>query len=240
MKWFAFWTHWLGLSRLCVYFLMSQGNVPQTGRSYQRSQPITARRGVTGRYKGCCCNSQTIPFNTTTNKHGRRTRAVLTLRTTMARSCDDMNPYLSLMNTRSLLVFDEEYQNTWGPLWRLKMAPTVGSQGGLTGTVMARMRPGGLALLPWTKQMFAVLWGQLRLLLRVIYYTVMSGKNHISNLYVNPFTQPNGHMQCFGVHIFDGIICSPKKSDYQRNFQMLIMCCGPHWYNVPESFQRRW
>lgn len=169
-----------------VLSLISQGNVIETGRGYKRSQPITARHDVTERYKGCCCNSQTIHFNTTTNKHGRQTRAVLTLRTTMARSCDDMNPYLSPMNTRSPLVFDEEYQNTWGPLWMLKMAPTVGSQGGLTGTVMARMRPGGLALLPWTKQMFAVLWGQLRLLLRVIYYTVMSGKNHIQNPYVTP------------------------------------------------------
>lgn len=201
-----------------VLSLMSQDNVTKTGRGYKRSQPITARR-TSQRYKGCCCNCQTIHFNTTI-KHGRRTRAVLTLRTTMALSCDDMNPYLSPMNTRGPLVFDEEYQNTWGPLWRLKMAPTVGSQGGLTGTVMARMRPGGLALLPWTKQMLSVLWGQLRLLLRVIYYTVMSGKNQIYNLYVtpqtaeNPLTQPNGHIQCFGVHIFDWIICSPNKSDY--------------------------
>lgn len=177
MKWFVFWTYLLGLSWLCGYFL-SQRNVTKTGRGYKRSQPMTACRHVTARYKGCCCNRQTIHFNTTI-KYGRRTRAVLTLRTTMTRSCDDMNPYLSPMNTRSPLVFDEEYQNTWGPLWRLKMAPTVGSQGGLTGTVMARMRPGGLALLPWTKQMFSVLWGQLRLLLRVIYYTLMSGKNHI-------------------------------------------------------------
>lgn len=56
------------------------------------------------------------------------------------------------------------------------MAPTVGSQGGGDGTQMARVGPGGLALLPWTKHMLAVLWGQLRLLLQVIYYTFMSGE----------------------------------------------------------------
>lgn len=180
IKWFCFLDllTWAFLA-VRVLSLMSQGNVTKTGRGYKQSQPITSRRHVTERYKGCCCNRQTIHFNSTTIKHGRRTRAALTLRTTMARIGDDMNPYLSPKNTRNTLVFDEEYQNTWGPLWRLKMAPTVGSQGGLTGTAMARMRPGGLALLPWTKQMISVLWGQLRLLLRVIYYTVMSGKSHI-------------------------------------------------------------
>ncbi|RVE71354.1 hypothetical protein OJAV_G00051110 [Oryzias javanicus] len=33
---------------------------------------------------------------------------------------------------------------------------------------------GGMALLPWTRQMLTVLWEQLRLLLQVIYYTFMS------------------------------------------------------------------
>ncbi|XP_004069443.1 protein phosphatase 1 regulatory subunit 15A-like [Oryzias latipes] len=33
---------------------------------------------------------------------------------------------------------------------------------------------GGMALLPWTKQMLTVLWEQLRLLVQVIYYTFMS------------------------------------------------------------------
>lgn len=56
------------------------------------------------------------------------------------------------------------------------MAATVGSEGGCERADMARFRPGGLALLPWTKQMLTVLWGQLRLLLRVIYYSFMSGK----------------------------------------------------------------
>lgn len=57
------------------------------------------------------------------------------------------------------------------------MAPTVASQGGVERTQMARVGPGGLALLPWTKHMLSVLWGQLRLLLQVIYYTFMSGKS---------------------------------------------------------------
>lgn len=58
-----------------------------------------------------------------------------------------------------------------------KMAATVGSEGGFERADMARFRPGGLALLPWTKQMLTVLWSQLRLLVQVIYYTFMSGKN---------------------------------------------------------------
>lgn len=57
------------------------------------------------------------------------------------------------------------------------MAPTVASQGGVERTQMARVGPGGLALLPWTKHMLAALWGQLRLLLQVIYYTFVSGKS---------------------------------------------------------------
>lgn len=64
------------------------------------------------------------------------------------------------------------------------MAPTVGSdQGSCRRGDMARFRAGGLALLPWTKQMLTVLWGQLRLLLQVIYYIFMSGKNHGQNPY---------------------------------------------------------
>ncbi|XP_017288317.1 protein phosphatase 1 regulatory subunit 15B [Kryptolebias marmoratus] len=37
-----------------------------------------------------------------------------------------------------------------------------------------RFGGGGMALLPWTKQMLTVLWEQLRLLVQVIYYTFMS------------------------------------------------------------------
>lgn len=54
-----------------------------------------------------------------------------------------------------------------------KMAPTVGSE----RADMARIGPGGLALLPWTRQMLTVLWTQIRLLLQVIYYTFISGKS---------------------------------------------------------------
>lgn len=62
-----------------------------------------------------------------------------------------------------------------------KMAPTVGSEGDCERAEMARFRAGGLALLPLTKQLLTVLWGQLRLLLQVIYYTFMSGKNQTQN-----------------------------------------------------------
>ncbi|XP_038150719.1 protein phosphatase 1 regulatory subunit 15B [Cyprinodon tularosa] len=41
-------------------------------------------------------------------------------------------------------------------------------------TAMERFGGGGMALLPWTKQMLSGLWGQLRLLLQVIYYTFVS------------------------------------------------------------------
>lgn len=58
-----------------------------------------------------------------------------------------------------------------------KMAPTVGSEGRRERAEMARFPAGGVALLPWTKQMLTVLWGQLRVLLQVIYYTFMSGKS---------------------------------------------------------------
>lgn len=44
-------------------------------------------------------------------------------------------------------------------------------------TAMERFGGGGMALLPWTKQMLSGLWGQLRLLLQVIYYTFVSGEN---------------------------------------------------------------
>ncbi|XP_026168018.1 protein phosphatase 1 regulatory subunit 15A [Mastacembelus armatus] len=54
------------------------------------------------------------------------------------------------------------------------MAPTVGAQGGSERTAMERFGNGGMALLPWTKQMLTVLWDQLRLLVQVIYYTFMS------------------------------------------------------------------
>lgn len=57
-----------------------------------------------------------------------------------------------------------------------KMAPSVGAEGGCGRAEMASFRAGGLALLPWTRQMLTVLWGQLRLLLQVIYYTFLSGK----------------------------------------------------------------
>ncbi|CAF90316.1 unnamed protein product [Tetraodon nigroviridis] len=53
------------------------------------------------------------------------------------------------------------------------MAPSVGSEGSERAD-MARVRPGGLALLPWTRQMLTVLWAQIRLLLQVIYYSCMS------------------------------------------------------------------
>ncbi|XP_029993105.1 protein phosphatase 1 regulatory subunit 15A [Sphaeramia orbicularis] len=47
----------------------------------------------------------------------------------------------------------------------------VGSE---KGSAMERFGGGGMALLPWTKQMLTVLWEQLRLLVQVIYYTFMS------------------------------------------------------------------
>lgn len=47
----------------------------------------------------------------------------------------------------------------------------VGSE---RGSAMERFGSGGMALLPWTKQMLTVLWEQLRLLVQVIYYSFMS------------------------------------------------------------------
>ncbi|XP_029290425.1 protein phosphatase 1 regulatory subunit 15A [Cottoperca gobio] len=54
------------------------------------------------------------------------------------------------------------------------MATAVGSEKGSERTAMERFGSGGMALLPWTKQMLTVLWEQLRLLVQVIYYTFMS------------------------------------------------------------------
>lgn len=56
------------------------------------------------------------------------------------------------------------------------MASTVGADKVCGGTAVERFGSGGMALLPWTKQMLTVVWEQLRLLLQVIYYTFMSGK----------------------------------------------------------------
>lgn len=57
------------------------------------------------------------------------------------------------------------------------MASTVGAEDDSERTLMEQFGSGGLALLPWTKQMLGVLWVQFRLLLQVIYYTFMSGKS---------------------------------------------------------------
>ncbi|XP_039989860.1 protein phosphatase 1 regulatory subunit 15B [Xiphias gladius] len=54
------------------------------------------------------------------------------------------------------------------------MATTVGADKGCERTAMERFGSGGMALLPWTKQMLSVMWEQLRLLVQVIYYTCMS------------------------------------------------------------------
>ncbi len=59
----------------------------------------------------------------------------------------------------------------------VKMATTVGPEKGSERTAMERFGSGGMALLPWTKQILTVLWEQLRLLVQVIYYTFMSGEN---------------------------------------------------------------
>ncbi|XP_020492184.1 protein phosphatase 1 regulatory subunit 15B [Labrus bergylta] len=47
-------------------------------------------------------------------------------------------------------------------------------EGSCERTALERFGSGGMALLPWTKQMLTVLWEQLRLLVQVIYYTFMS------------------------------------------------------------------
>ncbi|XP_044048585.1 protein phosphatase 1 regulatory subunit 15B [Siniperca chuatsi] len=54
------------------------------------------------------------------------------------------------------------------------MATMVGPEKGSERTAMERFGSGGMALLPWTKQMLTVLWEQFRLLVQVIYYTFMS------------------------------------------------------------------
>lgn len=57
------------------------------------------------------------------------------------------------------------------------MASIVCSENGSGRAEMESFDSGGMALLPRTKQMLTVLWEQLRLLLQVIYYTFLSGKN---------------------------------------------------------------
>ncbi|XP_030281746.1 protein phosphatase 1 regulatory subunit 15A [Sparus aurata] len=54
------------------------------------------------------------------------------------------------------------------------MATIVGPDKGSERAAMERFGSGGMALLPWTKQILTVLWEQLRLLVQVIYYTFMS------------------------------------------------------------------
>lgn len=54
------------------------------------------------------------------------------------------------------------------------MATLVGSEKSCDRTAMEKFGSGGMALLPWTKQLLTVLWEQLRLLVQVIYYTFMS------------------------------------------------------------------
>lgn len=60
-----------------------------------------------------------------------------------------------------------------------KMATIVGPGKGSERTAMERFGSGGMALLPWTKQMLTVLWEQLRLLVQVIYYTFISGQRKV-------------------------------------------------------------
>ncbi|KAM7397125.1 hypothetical protein PAMP_020122 [Pampus punctatissimus] len=55
------------------------------------------------------------------------------------------------------------------------MATRIIGSGKSSGpTAMEKFGSGGMALLPWTKQLLTVLWEQLRLLVQVIYYTFMS------------------------------------------------------------------
>ncbi|KAG7522032.1 hypothetical protein JOB18_011527 [Solea senegalensis] len=54
------------------------------------------------------------------------------------------------------------------------MASTVATDKVSEGTAVERFGIGGMALLPWTKQILTVVWEQLRLLLQVIYYTFLS------------------------------------------------------------------
>lgn len=60
------------------------------------------------------------------------------------------------------------------------MATIVGPDKGSERAAMERFGSGGMALLPWTKQILTVLWEQLRLLVQVIYYTFMSGKSKVN------------------------------------------------------------
>ncbi|KAM9854561.1 uncharacterized protein ACBR49_003109 [Aulostomus maculatus] len=55
-----------------------------------------------------------------------------------------------------------------------KMATVAVSGESCEPTAMERFGSGGMALLPWTKQLLTVLWEQLRLLVQVIYYTFVS------------------------------------------------------------------
>lgn len=73
------------------------------------------------------------------------------------------------------IFFSDGGRNPRRKRWGDKMAPTVAS--GSERTAMERFGGGGMALLPWTKQMLTVLWEQLRFLVQVIYYTFISGKN---------------------------------------------------------------
>ncbi|KAJ7998178.1 hypothetical protein DPEC_G00219900 [Dallia pectoralis] len=54
------------------------------------------------------------------------------------------------------------------------MAPCVGPMSGPHRSTMERFGGGGMALLPWTKQILTVLWEHLRLLVQVIYYSCLS------------------------------------------------------------------
>lgn len=54
------------------------------------------------------------------------------------------------------------------------MASSVDPMRGSDRTAMERFSDGGMALLPWTKQILSVLWEQLRLLVHVIYYSFLS------------------------------------------------------------------
>ena len=60
------------------------------------------------------------------------------------------------------------------------MATIVGPDKGSERAAMERFGSGGMALLPWTKQILTVLWEQLRLLVQVIYYSFMSGKSKVN------------------------------------------------------------
>ncbi|XP_022611810.1 protein phosphatase 1 regulatory subunit 15A-like [Seriola dumerili] len=86
--------------------------------------------------------------------------------------------WFSTRNTRIREDFSQQYRHdprTEGQERSMrKMAATVGADKGSERTAMERFGSGGMALLPWTKQMLTVMWEQLRLLVQVIYYTFMS------------------------------------------------------------------